>query len=204
MTREEFVKKWSMDYDRGAGFTPNPAAELELSADLDSLLPPAEGAELSIEEIKNEGIKYLQNKYPDKEILKLPDIDGGSEFADFAMGLQIGYSLCSNKISHQPTAEGAEEILIDDIEAIADKYEIVERIDDDPDTGNMRFVINDQFVELVRIASVKFATLHAQRLAEKMVEERLREELVKYRNWIFDDDEFTERSVNEYLKSREK
>ena len=114
------------------------------------------------------------------------------------MGLQIGYSLCSNKISHQPTAEGAEEILIDDIEAIADKYEIVERIDDDPDTGNMRFVINDQFVELVRIASVKFATLHAR----KMARENLREELIKYHDWIFDD-EFAERSVNEYLKSKE-
>ena len=47
-----------------------------------------------------------------------------------------------------------------------------------------------------------YTTLHAQQMAEKMVEERLRKELVKYCNRIFDDDEFIEKSVNEYLKSR--
>ena len=136
-------------------------------------LPPAEGAE-----------QLLKRKYADDKWE--PNFSGIIEvMTEFAA-------------QQHPTADGAEEILIDDIEAIADKYEIVERIDDDPDTGNMRFVINDQFVELVRIASVKFATLHAR----KMARENLREELIKYHDWIFDD-EFAERSVNEYLKSKE-
>ena len=161
MTREEFIEKWGASM--GHGFT-----DEELSADLDSLFHPAEGAR----KVQWSGYGELGN------ISQKP---------------------------LQPTAEGAEEILIDDIEAIANKYEIVERIDDDPETGDMRFVINDQFVELVRVAAVKFATLHAQKIADKMVSEKLREELIKYEiHWNFVLRDNAEKVVDEYLKSRER
>ena len=56
----------------------------------------------------------------------------------------------------------------------------------------------------------KFATLHAQKIADKMVEERLREELIKYDRWMSGNYwgvkqiPTPEQSVDEYLKSREK
>ena len=53
----------------------------------------------------------------------------------------------------------------------------------------------------------EFATLHAQRIADKMVSERLREELIAYKTYenIFDN-KFTtvEDLIDEYLKTREK
>ena len=57
--------------------------------------------DLSPDDIANEGIKYLQEKYPNKEILQLPDVNESGEFLDFAMGLQIGYALSAQK--HIPT-----------------------------------------------------------------------------------------------------
>jgi hypothetical protein len=56
----------------------------------------------------------------------------------------------------------------------------------------------------------KFATLHAQKIADKMVEERLREELIKYDRWMSGNYwgvkqiPTPEQSVDEYLKSRER
>ena len=63
----------------------------------------------------------------------------------------------------------------------------------------------ENMVELLR----EFATLHAQRIADKMVEERLRKELIAYDKllyykWIEGDVTTTEEHINEYLKSREK
>jgi len=56
-------------------------------------------------------------------------------------------------------------------------------------------------------AMYEFATLHAQRIADKMVSERLREELIAYKTYenIFDN-KFTtvEDLIDEYLKTREK
>ena len=64
-------------------------------------------------------------------------------------------------------------------------------------------------LESVIIAVHEFATLHAQKIADKMVEERLREELIKYdkyigsRGWIDNYEDWTAiTSVDEYLKSR--
>lgn len=53
--------------------------------------------DLTVDQIADEGIKYLQEKYPDRDILRLPDIKEGGEFVDFAMGLQIGYALAESK-----------------------------------------------------------------------------------------------------------
>ena len=51
---------------------------------------------------------------------------------------------------------------------------------------------------------VVFATLHAQKIADKMVEERMREELIKFAETKWDDLAFrkTQIVVDEYLKSR--
>ena len=67
----------------------------------------------------------------------------------------------------------------------------------------------------VSAAMTEFATLHAQRIAEKMVSERLREELIKYdqdipQQWIDSVKYYwgqrgnSESEVDEYLKSRER
>jgi len=65
--------------------------------------------------------------------------------------------------------------------------------------------------EAIRKAFDEFATLHAQQMADKMVEEKLREELIAYdkyigaKGWIDNyKDETAEPTVDEYLKSREK
>jgi hypothetical protein len=91
--------------------------------------------ELSCEEIKNEGIKYLEEKYPGKEILKLPDINEGGEFIDFAMGLQIGYDLAKHK---------EEQVSDEDIKNAALDY-----IDyaDDKDTLKTRYLTRDQYAK---------------------------------------------------------
>ena len=50
----------------------------------------------------------------------------------------------------------------------------------------------------------EFATLHAQKIADKMVSEKLREELIKYEiHWNFVLRDNAEKVVDEYLKSRE-
>lgn len=50
----------------------------------------------------------------------------------------------------------------------------------------------------------KFAALHAQKIADKMVSEKLREELIKYEiHWNFVLRDNAEKVVDEYLKSRE-
>ena len=87
----------------------------------------------------------------------------------------------------QPTAEGAEEIL--------NKY---------PHSIEYPMFIHENNA---LAAMQEFATLHAQRLAEKMVEERLREELMKFDAWLTghgvnEKNVLVIREVDEYLKSR--
>lgn len=59
-------------------------------------------------------------------------------------------------------------------------------------------------------AMQEFATLHAQRLAEKMVSERLREELIAYDKWIINREGMGEAGINVeqdvdiYIKTRER
>jgi hypothetical protein len=55
----------------------------------------------------------------------------------------------------------------------------------------------------------KDATLHAQQVAEKMVEEKLREELIAYDKWLISDDmginyATTGECIDAYLKTRER
>ena len=90
----------------------------------------------------------------------------------------------------QPTAEGAEEILTN-LETYYDfKFHWIER---------------DRMIRAMH----EFATLHAQKIADKMVSERLREELMTYDKflsntyWGISHITKREEAVDEYLKSRE-
>ena len=75
------------------GFSSLPELEKELA----SLESETEVKELEPDEMSKEGIKYLQEKYPDKEILKLPNLDELGEFTDFVMGMQIGHALAQSQ-----------------------------------------------------------------------------------------------------------
>ena len=90
-----------------------------------------------------------------------------------------------------PPAEGAEEILTN-LETYYDfKFHWIER---------------DRMIRAMH----EFATLHAQKIADKMVSEMLREELIKYDRWMSGNYwgvkqiPTPEQSVDEYLKSRER
>lgn len=91
-----------------------------------------------------------------------------------------------------PPAEGAEEIL--------DGMDLGEPIQ----TGE--FYYRSEVLK----AMTEYATLHAQRIAEKMVEERLREELMAYDKflsntyWGVSHLVKRDEAVDEYLKSRER
>jgi len=96
-----------------------------------------------------------------------------------------------------PPAEGAEEIPT--AEQFVNKY----------------YNLPQSKIMTVRVGSLikcleRFATLHAQRLAEKMVSERLREELIAYDRWMSSQKWGVrellspETTVNEYLKTIEK
>jgi hypothetical protein len=96
-----------------------------------------------------------------------------------------------------PPAEGAEEFLLAQRNG-----------NDDPITVA---ISKDGWVyKMIVRAMGKFATLHAQRIAEKMVEERLRGELLKYSEWW--DKEYSpmrldfhrERDVDQYLKEKKR
>lgn len=91
-----------------------------------------------------------------------------------------------------PTAEGAEEIT-------AQKY-----LSDNGYGSGTNYSSG-----LVAALMTEFATLHAQRIAEKMVSERLREELIAYDRWMSSQKWGVrellspETTVNEYLKTRD-
>jgi len=114
----------------------------------------------------------------------------------------------------QPTAEGAEEILASLVESLGEP---------DNSIADHSYEIRPLTVEGKRewwmfhngVGSgeplaqwlSKFVTLHAQQIADKMVEERLREELGKFIKWYNSGYEQARKPhliVKEYLKSREK
>ena len=93
--------------------------------------------------------------------------------------------------AQQPAAEGAEEIL--------DNLDLGEPLQ------SGEFYYRSEVVKAMQ----EFATLHAQKMAEKMVEEKMREELIAYgkvvRSWgIAIPSDILECSIDEYLKSRER
>ena len=95
----------------------------------------------------------------------------------------------------QPTAEGAEEI-DDETIAYAAEYQC----------GTP---FSERWIGFVKGAKWH-RSLHAQKIADKMVSEMLREELIKYDRWMSGNYwgvkqiPTPEQSVDEYLKSRER
>ena len=95
----------------------------------------------------------------------------------------------------QPTAEGAEEI-DDETIAYAAEYQC----------GTP---FSERWIGFVKGAKWH-RSLHAQQIADKMVSEMLREELIKYDRWMSGNYwgvkqiPTPEQSVDEYLKSRER
>ena len=111
----------------------------------------------------------------------------------------------------QPTAEGAEEILASIVESLGEPINIHNHVFEiRPYTVEHKtewWIFHKEVGsgEPLKQWLGNFATLHAQKIADKMVEERLREELIAYTKakWTYDPDMPTE-IVDEYLKSREK
>ena len=111
-------------------------------------------------------------------------------------GASMGHGFTDEELSADldslslPPAEGAEEIL--------DKYP--------HSTEYPSFIHENSAIAAMH----EFATLHAQKMADKMVGERLREELMTYDKflsntyWGISHITKREEAVNEYLKSREK
>jgi len=116
----------------------------------------------------------------------------------------------------QPIAEGAEEILASIVESLGEPINIHNHVFEiRPYTVEHKtewWIFHKEVGsgEPLKQWLGKFATLHAQKIADKMVSERLREELIKYdkyigsRGWIDNYEDWAAiTSVDEYLKSRE-
>ena len=94
----------------------------------------------------------------------------------------------------QPTAEGAEH----DIEAMRKCLHYYVNLIEINHYDALIFGAMRDYAD-------EFATLHAQKIADKMVSEKLREELIKYEiHWNFVLRDNAEKVVDEYLKSRER
>ena len=114
-----------------------------------------------------------------------------------------------------PTAEGAEEILASIVESLGEPINIHNHVFEiRPYTVEHKtewWIFHKEVSSGEPLAQWlnEFATLHAQKIADKMVEERLREELMTYDQWLLANDmgqafDDTMKCVDEYLKSREK
>jgi len=142
---------------------------------------------------KDYAISSIINKIADITNAPLPPAEGAEKVQ------WSGYGELGN-ISQkplQPTAEGAEEFLLAQRNGNNDPITVA--------------ISKDGWVYKMIVKAMEgFATLHAQRLAEKMVEEKMREELIKFMDWV--NNTFCEgnmsnildaEDVDEYLKSKE-
>ena len=116
------------------------------------------------------------------------------------------YPLLNNPL---PPAEGAEEILSplcerDDAEDFLATKDIWNHPRISDRTDNESYEVADLMAEFAG----QFAALHAQKIADKMVSERLREELIAYDTWCFPIETYKNKipspsdSVDKYLKTR--
>lgn len=155
MTREELIAydRWLTENKWGSSeiITPEQAADLYLT---EHPLPPAEGAEANRASIDDLIKKHIPIDAANFEYCAKHNIING--------GLLQGIrDVVNSFMKPQPTAEGAEEILKVAWFGVLDKRLDLPKIYD--------------HVFKVTIAAMReFATLHAQQMAEKMVEERLR------------------------------
>ena len=189
MTREEFAKKWGHERTMNTMGLPVTIPKYdEFLADLDSLFPPAEGAEQRIR-VRN----ILQDFYRRGEY----ELEQAEE--DIMRLFQP-----------QPTVEGAEEIIESIVESLGDPTYIHNHVFEiRPYTIEHKtewWIFHKEMGSGEPLAQWlnKFATLHAQ----KMTQENLREELIAYdkyaSRWIDNyRAETAEDCVDEYLKSKE-
>jgi hypothetical protein len=191
MTREEFQTERTriisemLDNPDEYGIYPTTKCFEQLDALFDSLsLPPAEGAEK---------LKEMEELFNLEQQLDIPMKD---RFHNSAKGKEL-FAAIQNK--PHPTAEGAEEIL---------EKHLNLQFKDTPEDWTVALI---QFNQEKFIAAMQeYATLHAQRIAEKMVEERLMEELIGYDKflsntyWGISHIIKRDEAVDEYLKSRER
>jgi len=182
MTREEFIAERTriisemLDNPDEYGIYPTTKCFEQLDALFDSLsLPPAEGAEK---------LKEMEELFNLEQQLDIPMKD---RLHNSAKGKEL-FAAIQNK--PHSTAEDAEEILRKNCNTCYSRS-----------TGEEEVWSS---VGSVLIAMQEFATLHAQKIADKMVSEKLREELIKYEiHWNFVLRDNAEKVVDEYLKSRE-
>jgi hypothetical protein len=157
-------RKWRT----GEIISPEKAADLYLA---EHPLPPAEGAEQ----------EKILTDFAEK--MNTAMVNNDPEFEQIVNDHYFD-------LIEQPTAEGAEEILVKHgffIMAHKDSNEEVRKA----------------FIEPVLAAMQEFATLHAQKIADKMVSDRLREELGLYNDWLNGaaGKYLTNPFIDEYLKS---
>lgn len=182
MTKEEFVEKWGWKFE-GVDLS------TELLADLDSLsLPPAEGAEAQRCPVCG-GNGLVPNGFYNTVSGIWSTTSITPETCRSCNGTGLVFA------AQQPTAEGAEEITAK--EYLQNKYPQMRG-----HLWNSNEHINDDWIAEMMEG---FATIHAQRIAEKMVEDRLREELIDFLSYCNASNiaTFGKYVIDEYLKNRD-
>ena len=163
MTREEFIQKWSVKL--GIDWPD------ELRADFDALelsLPPAEGAEQLTKEqftaIIEDSVKDVW--YGRRSMNPVKE--------QTELLVEKLYPLMNKP---QPTAEGAEEM-----DVYKSAVDFVKKAFTD--------LTHDEWQKLIEVV-MKHTTLHAQKIADKMVEEKVKEaveqEKSDIRQWLLDE-----------------
>jgi hypothetical protein len=142
-----------------------------------------------ISKIKDIG-EFLSAETPKEEYLRV----WGKEL--FEGSLELLKIENNPTLQQQPTAEGAEEI-----------HESVDEFLQSKDIWNHPYISDRNNLRGYEVAGLitEFATLHAQKIADKMVSERLRGELIAYEiGGSAYNRTYVEAKINRYLKSREK
>lgn len=179
----------------------------------------------------NSPAEGASNKFRDvlNEVQRLIEINDGATGGELrAIWNNLSFAITESERRPQPTAEGAKAILLkhckenkvfltsNELHTILDAMREFAAQQQPPAEGaeeifnkyqadapmKTRFI---NFNEAIK-AMQEFATLHAQRIAEKMVEERTREELMGFRSYFNNlglKDNILIRDIDEYLKSRE-
>lgn len=209
MTREEFQTERTriisemLDNPDEYGIYPTTKCFEQLDALFDSLsLPPAEGATDKFRDVLH-------------EVQRLIETEGGATESEMkAIWNSLSCAITESERRQQPTAEGAEEILESIVESLGEPINIHNHIFEiRPYTVEHKtewWIFHKEVGSGEPLAQwlQNFATLHAQRIADKMVSERLREELTDWADYwnkletghacIMKED------IDEYLKTREK
>jgi hypothetical protein len=234
MNREEFANKWAAVeiYEDGLPISIVIQARYnDLLADLDSLsLPPAEGAEKSCLSCRFHNSPTYHDKMWCRDCQQLshyeqqPTAEGTGKTCH-AKEMEYNHNMCAMQESCEkceaykvPTNEGDIAKTETDTGRIVDMPDLsqptaegAEEIDDETIAWAAEHQCGTPFSERW-IGFVKGAkwhrSLHAQRIAEKMVEEKLREGLIAYgkviRSWgIAIPSDILECSIDEYLKTRD-